>query len=54
MKYGELNEACSQAQKLQIYVEQFKNSQDYQELKAIVRSEVEKTILEEKNFCINC
>jgi|SRR5215216_2982802 len=45
VKYGELKEACSQLQKLQNYVEQFKNSQDYQELESIVRSEVGKTLL---------
>jgi DNA repair ATPase RecN len=35
VKYEELKEVCSQAQKLQNYVEQIKNSQDYQELEAI-------------------
>jgi hypothetical protein len=34
MKYEELKEAYSQAQKLQNYVEQFKDSQDYKELEA--------------------
>jgi hypothetical protein len=34
MKYEELKEACSQTQKLQNYVEQFKDGQDYQELEA--------------------
>jgi hypothetical protein len=46
MKYEELNGVCSQLQMLQNYVEQFKNGQDYQELEAIVRSEVGKTLLE--------
>ena len=50
MKYEELKEACSQAQKLQNYVEQFKNGQDYQELEAIVRSEVGKTLLDNKKL----
>jgi chromosome segregation ATPase len=46
MKYEELKGVCSQLQMLQNYVEQFKNGQDYQELEAIVRSEVGKTLLE--------
>jgi hypothetical protein len=53
MKYEELKEACSQAQKLQNYVEQFKNAQDYQELEAIVRSEVAKTLLDNKKLLQN-
>jgi flagellar capping protein FliD len=44
VKYGELKETCSQAQKLQDYVEQFKSSQDYQELESIVQSEVQKAV----------
>jgi DNA repair ATPase RecN len=35
VKYEELKEVCSQAQRLQNYVEQFKNSQEYQELEPI-------------------
>ena len=50
MKYEELKEACSQAQRLKDYVEQFKNGQDYQELEAIVRSEVGKTLLNNKKL----
>src|SRR5215207_2678450 len=53
MKYRELKEACSQLQKLQNYVEQFKNSQDYQELESIVRSEVGKTLLDNKKLLQN-
>jgi hypothetical protein len=53
MKYEELKEAYSQAQKLQNYVEQFKDSQDYKELEAIVRSEVVKTLLDNKNLLQN-
>src|SRR5215217_2973642 len=53
MKYEELKEACSQAQKLQNYVEQFKNGQDYQELEAIVRSEVGKTLLDNEKLLQN-
>jgi seryl-tRNA synthetase len=51
MKYEELKEACSQAQRLQNYVERFKDGQDYQELEAIVRSEVVKILLDNKNLC---
>jgi hypothetical protein len=53
MKYEELNEACSQLQKLQNYVEQFKNGQDYQEIETIVRSEVVKTLLDNKKLLQN-
>jgi uncharacterized protein (DUF3084 family) len=51
MKYEELKEVCSQLQMLQNYVEQFKSGQDYQELEYIVRSEVGKTLSDNKNFC---
>src|SRR5215204_7694110 len=44
VKYEELKEACSQSQKLQNYVEQFKDSQDYQELESIVKGEVKKIV----------
>src|SRR5215211_4720373 len=40
-------------EKLQNYVEQFKNSQDYQELESIVRSEVGKTLLDNKKLLQN-
>ena len=53
IKYEELKEACSQAQKLQDYVEQFKNGQDYQELESIVRREVGKTLLDNKKLLQN-
>src|SRR5215207_1399153 len=53
MKYEELKEACSQARKLQNYVEQFKEGQDYQELEAMVRSEVVKTLLDNKKLLQN-
>jgi hypothetical protein len=53
VKYGELKEACSQAQKLQYYVEQFKDSQDYLELESIVQSEVEKALLDNKKLLKN-
>jgi archaellum component FlaC len=53
VKYEELKEACSQAQKLQNYVEQFKDSQDYQELESIVQSEVGKAISDNKKLLQN-
>jgi hypothetical protein len=53
VKYEELKEACSQAQKLQNYVEQFKSSQDYRELESVVRNEVEKTLLDNKRLLQN-
>ena len=53
MKYEELKEACSQLQVLQNYVEQFKNGQSYQELEAIVRSEVGKTLLDNRKLLQN-
>ncbi|HKG87590.1 MAG TPA: hypothetical protein VKA95_04635 [Nitrososphaeraceae archaeon] len=53
MKYEELKEACSQAQKLQNYVEQFKNGQDYQELEAIVRNKVGETLLDNRKLLQN-
>jgi transposase-like protein len=48
VKYEELKEVCSQAQKLQNYVEQFKDSQDYQELESIVQSEVGEAVSDNK------
>jgi DNA repair exonuclease SbcCD ATPase subunit len=53
MKYEELKEVCSQLQKLQNYVEQFKSGQDYQELEYIVRSEVGKTLSDNKKLLQN-
>src|SRR5918994_1368130 len=53
MKYEELKEACSQAQRLENYVEQFKNGQDYQEIEAIARSEVGKSLLDNKKLLQN-
>src|SRR5215207_3565480 len=53
VKYEELTEACSKEKKLQNYVEQFKNGQGYQELEAIVRSEVGKTLLDNKKLLQN-
>jgi chromosome segregation ATPase len=52
-KYEELKEACSRAQKLQNYVEQFIEGQDYQELESVVRNEVEKTLLDNKRLLQN-
>jgi seryl-tRNA synthetase len=53
VKYEELKEACSQAQKLQNYVEQFKDSQDYQELESKVHSEVGKILTNNKKLLQN-
>jgi hypothetical protein len=53
MKYEELKEACSQAQRLENYVEQFKNGQDYQEIEAIARSEVGKSLLDNRKLLQN-
>jgi hypothetical protein len=53
MKYEELKKVYSQARKLQNYVEEFKNGQDYKELEAMVRSEVVKTLLDNKKLLQN-
>jgi transposase-like protein len=53
IKYEELKEACSQAQKLQNYVEQFKDGQDYHEVESIVRSEVKRTLLDNRKLLHN-
>jgi hypothetical protein len=53
VKYEELKEACSQTQKLQNYVEQFIEGQDYQELESIVRREVGKTLMDNKKLLQN-
>jgi hypothetical protein len=53
VKYEELKEVCCQLQKLENYVEEFKNSQDYKELEGIVRSEVVKTLFDNKKLLQN-
>jgi hypothetical protein len=53
VKYEELKEACSQAQKLQNYVERFIEGQDYQELESVVRKEVEKSLLVNRKLLQN-
>jgi hypothetical protein len=53
VKYEELKEVCSQAQKLQNYVEQFRNNQDYQELESVARGEVEQTLSNNKKLLQN-
>jgi hypothetical protein len=53
IKYEELKESCSQAQKLQHYVEQFKEGQDYEELESTVRSEVGKTLSDNNKLLQN-
>jgi hypothetical protein len=47
-KYEELKEACSQAQMLKNYVEQIKDSQDFQELESIVQNKVGRTLSDNK------
>jgi hypothetical protein len=53
VKYKGLKEACSRAQKLQNYVEQFKSSQDYRKFESIVSSEVRKTLLDDRKLLQN-
>jgi hypothetical protein len=53
VKYEELKETCSGAQKLQNYVEQFIEGQDYQELESVVRSEVGKAVSDNKMLLQN-
>jgi archaellum component FlaC len=53
VKYGELKEVCSQAQKLQNYVEKFKDSQEYQEIESVVSSEVRMTLLDNRKLLQN-
>ena len=50
LKYEELTETCSQIQKLENYLEKLKGGQDYQELEAVVRSEVGKTLSDNKKL----
>jgi transposase-like protein len=44
MKYEELKEACSQAQRLQNYVKRFKAGQDYQEIETIALNKVREVL----------
>jgi hypothetical protein len=53
VKYEELKEACSRAQKLQNYVEQFKEGRDYREFESIVRGEVERILSDNKKLLQN-
>jgi transposase-like protein len=53
IKYEELKEACSQAQKLQDYVEQFIEGQDYQKLESFIRKEVGKSLLDNRKLLQN-
>jgi hypothetical protein len=53
IRYGELKEVCSQAPKLQNYVERLKDSQEYQELESEVKSEVKRTLLDNKKLLQN-
>jgi hypothetical protein len=52
-KYEELKEACSQTQKLQEYIEQLKEDQDYQEFEAIIKREVGRTLFDNKKLLQN-
>ena len=53
IKYEELKEVCSQAQKLQNYVGKFIEGQDYQELESFVRKEVGKSLLDNRKLLQN-
>jgi hypothetical protein len=53
VKYEELTEVCSQAQRLENYLEKLKGGQSYQELEATVRSEVGKILLDNKELLQN-
>jgi hypothetical protein len=53
IKYEELKEVCSQLQKLQNYVERFKDGQDYQELESFIRKEVGKSLLNNRKLLQN-
>jgi hypothetical protein len=53
VKYEGLKEACSQAQKLQDYVEQFISDQDYRELEFIVEREVKEVLSDNKRLLQN-
>jgi|SRR5829696_1991751 chromosome segregation ATPase len=53
VKYEELKEAWSRAQKLQNYVEQFIEGQDYQELESVVRNEVGEILSHNKKLLQN-
>jgi hypothetical protein len=52
-KYEELKEACSRAQRLQDYVEQFKEGRDYQEFETTVRNEVGGILSDNKKLLQN-
>jgi hypothetical protein len=53
IKYEELKKTCSRIQKLQNYVEQFIEGQEYQELESIARNEVVRTLLDTKKLLQN-
>jgi chromosome segregation ATPase len=52
-KYEELKEACSRAQRLQGYVEQFKEGRNYQEFETTVRNEVGGILSDNKKLLQN-
>jgi hypothetical protein len=53
MKYKELKEACSQAQKLQNYVERFKAGQDYQEIETMTINKVREALSDNEKILQN-
>jgi hypothetical protein len=53
VEYKELKEVCSQLKKLQNYVEQIIEGQDYQELESVVRNVAKKTISDNKELIQN-
>jgi chromosome segregation ATPase len=52
-KYEELKEACSRVQRLQGYVEQFKEGRNYQEFETTVRNEVGGILSDNKKLLQN-
>jgi hypothetical protein len=50
VKYAELMEICSQTQKLENYIKQFKNSHNYQEIEQIITDKVKGIIENEKRL----
>ena len=53
MKYEDLTEICLQIRKVENYLEKLKNGQDYKELETIVRSEVGKTLVDNRKLLQN-
>ena len=53
VKYEELSDICSQIRKIEDYLEKLKGGQSYQELEAVVRSEVGKTLSDNNKLLQN-